>query len=209
MVPSDSKANATLQTLARFRSNPLALWRGYTALASRNLPFTALQFPMFERLKEGIKTYRDDRGIRSGTLLESGLITASSAGLAGSVAAVITTPVDVVKTRIMLAAADSAATETEQAGDGKRAGKAAKAHAGGIVDAVGHGVKSKAPARKTSMQIGREIVAEHGVKGLWRGGALRAVWTMIGSGLYLGVYESGRIYLASRRGEKIKEDDLL
>lgn len=209
MVPSESKANATLQTLARFRSNPLALWRGYTALASRNLPFTAMQFPMFEKLKESIKTYRDDRGIRSGTLLESGLITAGSAGLAGSLAAIITTPIDVVKTRIMLAAADSAAKEVNQAGDTKKSGKPAKGGARGVVDALGNAVKLKAPARKTSMQIGSEIVADHGIKGLWRGGALRAIWTMIGSGLYLGVYESGRIYLANRRGEKIKEDDLL
>jgi len=51
------KANATLQTLAKFRSNPLALWRGYTTLAGRNLPFAALQFPIFERLKEATKAH--------------------------------------------------------------------------------------------------------------------------------------------------------
>ena len=62
--------------------------------------------------------------------------------------------------------------------------------------------------RKSAIAIGREIVAEKGVKGLWRGGALRGVWTMLGSGLYLGVYESGRIYLAGRRGENVKEEDL-
>lgn len=32
------RVNATLQTLQRFQSNPLALWRGYAALAGRNLP---------------------------------------------------------------------------------------------------------------------------------------------------------------------------
>ena len=37
---------------------------------------------------------------------------------------------------------------------------------------------------------------------------MRAVWTMLGSGLYLGVYESGRIYLAGRREESVKEEDL-
>jgi hypothetical protein len=196
MVDASSKTNATLETLKRFRSNPLALWRGYTALAGRNLPFTALQFPMFERLKEGIKTYRDRNGTRTNTLLESGTITAISAGSAGSIAAVITTPIDVVKTRIMLAAAESA-KDAPALKDGKS-----------VVDALGHTLKQK-PTHKGSMQIGREIVAEHGVKGLWRGGALRGVWTMIGSGLYLGVYESGRIYLANRRGERVKEEDLL
>ncbi|KZV83520.1 mitochondrial carrier [Exidia glandulosa HHB12029] len=169
-----SHKNATMQTLARFRSNPLALWSGYTALAGRNLPFTALQFPMFERLKEILKGRREHQGKRSGTLLESATITAIASGSAGGVAAVLTTPVDVIKTRIMLNATD-AATNT-------RSGWAS---------------------------ITREIVAREGVRGLWRGGALRAVWTMLGSALYLATYESGRIWLASRRGEDLDEKDLL
>lgn len=208
MVDASSKTNATVQTLQRFRANPLALWRGYTALAGRNLPFTALQFPMFERLKEAIKDHRNKNGTRSNTLLESGLITAVSAGSAGSVAAVITTPIDVVKTRIMLAAADNAVKEASgqeaQTGSVKDAIKKGN----GLVDAMGQAAK-KPFARKSSMQIAQEIMAESGVKGLWRGGALRGVWTMLGSGLYLGVYESGRIYLANRRGDKINEEDLL
>lgn len=51
-----------------------------------------------------ILEYRKRRGIASGTLLERALVTAVAAGSAGSVAALITTPVDVVKTRIMLEA---------------------------------------------------------------------------------------------------------
>ncbi|KAF2765050.1 mitochondrial carrier protein-like protein [Teratosphaeria nubilosa] len=209
------RVNATIETMKRFKSNPLALWRGYTALASRNLPFTALQFPMFERIKQGIRQYRDDRGLRTNTILESGAITAISAGTGGSIAAVVTTPVDVVKTRIMLAAAESAAEDQKPSQQSVKTGKDA------LVDATGKTIKSakesisetvknvtKPVSRKTSMQIAREIMAEHGVKGLFRGGALRAVWTLIGSGLYLGTYESGRVYLARRRGENISADDL-
>ncbi|KAF2496313.1 mitochondrial carrier [Lophium mytilinum] len=229
MVDSTAKSstNATLQTLAKFRSNPLALWRGYTALAGRNLPFTALQFPLFERLKQGIRERRERRGEMKGGLAESGVITAISAGTAGAVSAVITTPVDVVKTRIMLAAAGDAVSEAEKAkggggvqAKGKGMGKEA------LVDAMGKGVQSsketaksvaqalnplvrpEEKGRKSAMAIGREIVREKGWRGLWRGGALRGVWTMIGSGVYLGVYESGRIYLAERRGDSINEEDL-
>ncbi|KAK4974731.1 hypothetical protein LTR66_011059 [Elasticomyces elasticus] len=214
-----SKSSATLQTLARFRSNPLALWRGYTALAGRNLPFTALQFPMFERLKESIKQYRDDKNIRTNTLLENGMITAVSAGTAGSIAAVVTTPVDVVKTRIMLAAAqDAPEDKTSPDATAKKTNKGSN----GMVDALGKSIKSGKkglasavenvgkPSPKTSaLTIGKEIVAEHGVKGLFRGGALRAVWTMLGSGLYLGVYESGRVWLARRRGKDVDGEDIL
>jgi len=116
MVSSSGSGNgggATAQTLARFRSNPLALWRGYGALAGRNLPFTALQFPLFENFKARIQGWRARRWDAQGrgkeykaTLFERGCTTAAAAGSAGAIAAVATTPVDVVKTRIMLAAAD-------------------------------------------------------------------------------------------------------
>jgi solute carrier family 25 S-adenosylmethionine transporter 26 len=202
-----SKANATVQTLAKFRSNPLGLWRGYTALAGRNLPFTALQFPMFERLREEIKKYRERNGLKTGTLLESGFTTAISAGTAGSVAAVITTPIDVVKTRIMLAAAETAMQESQSSNEKKSMGKASKGNGESLVDALGQAIK-KRPTKKSSLQIGREIIAESGVKGLWRGGALRGMWTLLGSGLYLGVYDSGRIWLGRRRGETIDEENL-
>jgi len=100
----EKRASATLVTLQRFRSNPFALWRGYAALAGRNLPFTALSFPLFERIREGVKKYREDKGLRTNTLFENGAITAVSAGTGSSIAALITTPVDVIKTRIMLEA---------------------------------------------------------------------------------------------------------
>ena len=226
MVSANSPTNATLQTLAKFKSNPLALWRGYTALAGRNLPFTAMQFPMFERLKAGVREYRDERGLTRGTIAESALVTAASAGTAGAIAAVITTPVDVVKTRIMLAAVDNAVQEASSAAASSSSSQSKSPKTNNLVDAFGKSVESsketlKSAAknlnplirpedkgRKSSWKIGQEIVADKGFKGLWRGGALRGVWTFIGSGLYLGTYESGRVYLAERRGEKVDEDDL-
>jgi solute carrier family 25 S-adenosylmethionine transporter 26 len=205
MVRSGSASNATLQTLAKFRSNPLALWRGYAALAGRNLPFTAMQFPMFEKLKEVIRAWRKRRGSWTGSIWESGSVTAVSAGSAGAVAAVITTPIDVVKTRIMLAAADEAGSSTQAKGKGMvdALGKSVEETKGAVKDMI-----KGSSGRQSSWKIGQEILAEKGVKGLWRGGALRGVWTFIGAGLYLGAYESGRVYLAARRGEKVDEDDL-
>ncbi|KAF2145622.1 uncharacterized protein K452DRAFT_243817 [Aplosporella prunicola CBS 121167] len=207
-------SNATVETLRKFRSNPLALWRGYSALAIRNLPFTALQFPMFERMKESLKAWRDRTGRRTGSLAESGIITAVSAGSAGSIAAIVTTPIDVIKTRVMLAAAGEGKPSSNSSG--------AKPHTGELVDAFGKPVKASKDAmtaaggmvkqaargRLSSAAIVREILAQEGMRGLWRGGALRAVWTLVGSGLYLGVYESGRIWLARRRGDNVSEEEL-
>lgn len=196
--PTSSKVfdgNATIQAIRKFNS-PTQLWRGYTALAGRNLPFTAMQFPMFEHLRTSIHTYRKQKGTSTGSLWETATVTAISAGSAGSIAAVVTTPIDVVKTRIMLSAADS---------DQPRGEEQRKI----IKEVVAQGKDPKAEIEKSQQAarsgraggwaVGKEILRTEGVKGLFRGGALRGAWTALGSGLYLGVYESGRRYLEGRR----------
>ncbi|CAF9909483.1 hypothetical protein IMSHALPRED_008376 [Imshaugia aleurites] len=196
--PSSNKifeGNATILALRKFNS-PTQLWRGYTALAGRNLPFTAMQFPMFEHLRTSIQTYRKRKGIATGSMWEAALVTAVSAALAGSVAAVITTPIDVVKTRIMLSAADSDQPrgETQQ-----KAVKAIEAQGRDAKAEIEKAQQAARGGRAGGLAVGREIWRTEGVKGLFRGGALRGVWTALGSGLYLGVYESGRRYLEGRR----------
>lgn len=72
------------------------LYRGWSITIFREVPFTVIQFPLWEAMK----AYRL-RSTQKDTIsaLESGL--AGSA--AGAVAAGITTPLDVLKTRMMLA----------------------------------------------------------------------------------------------------------
>ena len=149
---------------------------------------------MFEYLRTSIYTYRESKGLQTGNLLETGLVTALSAGMAGSVAAVVTTPIDVVKTRIMLSAG-AASEEAEQAGQTAMKG----------VNAQKRDVERLKQTSKASTQgalaIAKEILRSEGVRGLFRGGALRGLWTALGSGLYLGAYECGRRYLEEQRAE--------
>jgi len=71
------------------------LYRGYLATVAREIPFSTIQFPLWEYFKRSLAA-RQGSDVRpwQGALCGS---------LAGGIAACITTPFDVAKTRIMLA----------------------------------------------------------------------------------------------------------
>ncbi|PWN21925.1 mitochondrial carrier [Microstroma glucosiphilum] len=176
--------------------------RGYLALAGRNLPFTAMQFPLYEHFRQDFSrrwdvklgsdtdsgevlledsSSSDSKGRRSNStqssstssgsksvrqeIVNPGLVAASSASLAGSIAALLSTPIDNAKTRIMVAA-DSHDSRTPQSG-----------------------------TIKTMINI----YTKEGFRSLWKGGALRSAWTALGAGIYLGSYESGRLWWKRRQ----------
>ena len=72
------------------------LYRGWSITVMREVPFTMIQFPLWE----GAKRWRaETQGRAEATALESAVLGAAS----GAVAAAATTPLDVLKTRMMLA----------------------------------------------------------------------------------------------------------
>ncbi|KAL2133135.1 hypothetical protein VTI74DRAFT_2867 [Chaetomium olivicolor] len=171
------------------------LWRGYAALVARNLPFTATQFPMFEFVRGRLwkwqhyhqagtsspstlgSTNSEKLGMANGDnlrplIVETGLVNGSAAAVSGSLAATITTPADVVKTRIMLGARDARMRRTATGPSG--------------------------PSRRSGFDVVKTILRESGVWGLFRGGFLRAAWAALGSGLYLGSYEVAKVWLRCR-----------
>jgi hypothetical protein len=140
-----------------------------------------MQFPMYEHLKRTINSSRQKKGKATGSISELAAVTAISASAAGSVASFITTPLDVVKTRVMLSAID------------KRSDNSSSSH---------QPAGSSSPARASggvNIDVARQVLAESGVKGLFRGASLRSVWSALASGLYLGTYESMRMWLGERR----------
>ncbi|KAM5345324.1 hypothetical protein ACJ41O_011186 [Fusarium nematophilum] len=156
------------------------LFTGYTALVARNLPFTALQFPIFEHVRAQVWRSRRRDNNPEPRLLETGLVTGLSAGSAGSVAAFLTTPSDVVKTRMMLSAGSRSEGQGQNEVAVRMAGKRAK---------------------KGAWTVTWEVYRERGVQGFFRGAALRSGWTMLGSGLYLGTYEMAKVWLKRRKPE--------
>lgn len=167
--------SSSLRALRQLVAAPRNLFSGYTALVARNLPFTALQFPMFERLRSwmwqrrrGGESHDDSSSSSRGkTVTETGLIAGASAGLAGAVAAWVTTPSDVVKTRMALTAGQ----------DGGAGGR-----------------------RATAWAVARMVYQEKGARGFFRGALFRSGWTAVGSSLYLGTYDAAKLWL--RRAEQ-------
>lgn len=188
-----STATSTSLRALRQLGGGRKLLSGYTALVARNLPFTAIQFPIFEFVRARAWGRRhpttggrggNDGGAAAGgasSLLKTGAVTGASAGLAGSFAAWVTTPMDVVKTRMMLAAG--------RQGDREMGKTKSEEHSGSKYQTRG------------GLAVAREVVSERGVAGLFRGAVLRSTWTAVGSGLYLGMYEVAKAWLVQGREE--------
>ena len=71
------------------------LYRGWNTTIMREIPFTIIQFPLYEYLK---KKWVETTGGKDLSLVKG----AFCGSIAGGIAAACTTPLDVIKTRIML-----------------------------------------------------------------------------------------------------------
>nr|ACO11660.1 S-adenosylmethionine mitochondrial carrier protein [Caligus rogercresseyi] len=80
----------------------LGLYRGYLTTVSREVPFSVIQFPLWEHFK-----HQYSHRFKENT---PPAISASFGALAGGIAAGLTTPLDVAKTRIMLSDDSSSKT---------------------------------------------------------------------------------------------------
>ncbi|ODA83919.1 hypothetical protein RJ55_02436 [Drechmeria coniospora] len=96
-----SSAAALKAILARYPSHGVAavwreLYRGWSITVFREVPFTVIQFPLWEAMKDWRRRRRADGDDVSA--IESALF----GSVAGAAAAALTTPLDVLKTRVML-----------------------------------------------------------------------------------------------------------
>ncbi|XP_030632874.1 mitochondrial S-adenosylmethionine carrier protein [Chanos chanos] len=102
VVKQRTQASPSLTTyqvlLATLREEGLrGLYRGYSSTVLREIPFSLVQFPLWEYLKS-LWSWKQGHTLYSWQAAVCG-------AFAGGVAAFITTPLDVAKTRIMLAKA--------------------------------------------------------------------------------------------------------
>ena len=136
------------------------LYAGFPVTACRDIPFMIVMFSVYENIK-----------LHTGGLLHeywwcSALAGAASGGLAG----LCTTPVDVVKTRIMT----SGLQAMKEAGMGGGVGRV---------------------RREGMWQVGRRLVQEGGWGGLMRGAGARSVWWFCVCGVFFPSYETAKAVL--------------
>ncbi|KAI1126578.1 mitochondrial carrier [Nemania abortiva] len=100
-----SSAGALRAILGQYATLGLAgvwreLYRGWGITVMREVPFTVIQFPLWEALKGWGRRRRQGTGATTGDV--SAGESALYGSISGAVAAGITTPLDVLKTRVML-----------------------------------------------------------------------------------------------------------
>ncbi|GAA5936303.1 hypothetical protein JCM3775_006458 [Rhodotorula graminis] len=169
-------------------------YRGFGSTVAREIPFTCLQFPLYERLKVLVAR----RTVPSRRVCDLPAHHAALCGsLAGGVAAGLTTPLDVCKTRIMLRQAGAPVGPGPDAGD-----KAARA-----VERAAAARAGAARAGEGILATMRGIYALEGPRALFRGVVPRVLWISGGGAVFLGVYEAVKATLAGR-GPGAIDDEL-
>ena len=93
-ISGDSSSWGITRNLIK-REGPSALFNGFGATVLRDVPFSFIQFPIYEALKSYYRKSYD--GVEA-----SPFVASLFGSLSGGIAAAITCPLDVVKTRLML-----------------------------------------------------------------------------------------------------------
>ena len=94
----DTNLADTVSNIYRLRGIR-GFWAGYFSLICREIPFSAIQLPVYETMKIVQKNYNKKVGWTGGLTWYQDALNGCTAGF---VASALTTPIDVIKTKIMV-----------------------------------------------------------------------------------------------------------
>lgn len=172
-----SRQPLTLALARQFIKRPAKLWTGYTMMAASRIPGTSLSFSLYEYLKA---TWIKRSSIKADDIAGHIKISTLSAGLAGAGVSWLLVPIDVVKTRMRLAAGD-------------RIGQTWPATKIGLQPAT-HRTNAQSPSPGSPIAVAKNILLKDGVRGLFRGATLTCIIASLGCGVFLGSYDGMKLY---------------
>ncbi|KAF9921415.1 S-adenosylmethionine transporter, partial [Modicella reniformis] len=151
----------------------LGFYRGYFSTVAREIPFTCIQFPLYEYMK---KTYASTTHRPKVDPWEAAIC----GSIAGGIAAGITTPLDVVKTRVMLSQRQQniAGSLSSSSSSLSSSLSSSQYYYSGIVSTF------------------KRILAEEGPRALFSGIGPRVMWISIGGSIFLGAYEKTKVLVS-------------
>ena len=138
------------------------LYRGYASTIMREIPFSMIQFSLWEHTKQAWANWQQTSTTTTTTTAVEPYQAMICGSFSGAIAAFLTTPLDVAKTQIMLQ------------------------DFGGSSRSIDNNNKS-VPIRY--FYTIRSIFKHKGLQGLWAGALPRVVWISIGGAIFLGGYE--------------------
>jgi solute carrier family 25 S-adenosylmethionine transporter 26 len=135
------------------------LYRGWGITMMREIPFTVIQFPLWEAMK----SWRGRQKGRKPNPVESAVF----GSISGAIAAGLTTPLDVLKTRLILAKQVSGLCALTRE----------------IAPMMfGH-------QKQSAISTFKNIIAEEGTAALFKGITPRVIWISIGGAIFLGAWD--------------------
>eukprot|EP01035_Chromulina_nebulosa_P024628 gene24628-32073_t len=157
------------------------LFVGYYATLVRDLPYTILELGLYENIKTLIRKYNLNKSEDK-----------TAAAITGGFTAFVTTPLDLVKTKLMIQSASGGLYS-------------------GFFDAFSsHSFFSSLfviPTYNTSIGLLYSIYADGGVKALFVGSFARVTWLLPFTTIYLGMYEYSKRFLLAMKEKDAQQDD--
>ena len=151
-----------------------AFYASYPTTVLMNVPFQIVHFAGYESFKQLITADGRVRGPREEIV---------AGGMAGAAAGFVSTPFDLLKTRIQTFVAD----ETATAAASTAPGGASAASSSSSSSNSSSGMRT---ARPSALQIARMIHNAEGVRGFWRGATARVVYFIPSAAICWSTYEA-------------------
>ncbi|GAA5980871.1 hypothetical protein JCM11641_004750 [Rhodosporidiobolus odoratus] len=205
------------------RDGSAGFYRGFGTTVAREIPFSLLQFPLYEHLKLVLATYHNLPSALSPTNPSSADLPAIQAAgcgsLAGGVAAGLTTPLDVCKTRIMLSNSSSSSSAPSASSSSSSSSASPTFSPSPSPSSPPSPSPSTTATSKPSPPLPqhrhypnslpltlRLILREEGPRALFKGWVPRVLWISGGGAVFLGVYEAGKKGLAGNGAGAVTTD---